>query len=89
MLSHLLELSLVNLDPKRKKKILKDLEKILDYFSLIKEIESKKQISQKIEFFEENLREDQPKELSLEQIKKLLKLAPEKEKNYFKTNPIF
>ena len=87
MLSHLLELSLVNLDPKRKKKILKDLEKILDYFSQIKELKLEEREISFSKFKEENLKEDLPK-TDLKVLEKLLKLAPRKEKGYFKTKPI-
>ena len=88
MLSHLLELSLVSLDSKRKKKILKDLEKILDYFSQIKNLELKEEIKLTESFGKQNLREDLPR-TDLETVKKLLKLAPKREKEYFKTKPIF
>ena len=88
MLFHLLELSLVSLDPKRKKKILKDLEKILDYFSQIKNLKLKEEIKSTESFISQSLREDLPK-TDLEQVKKLLKLAPKREKEYFKTKPIF
>ena len=88
MLSHLLELALVNLSSEKKEKILKDLEKILDYFSQIKELklEEEKEVSFP-KFKEENLKEDLPK-TDLKVLEKILKLAPRKEKGYFKTKPI-
>ena len=88
MLSHLLDLSLVDLDSKRKKKILKDLEKILDYFSQIKNLELKEEAKPIENHNKQNLREDFSK-TDLKLVKKLLKLSPKREKEYFKTKPIF
>ena len=87
MLSHLLELALVNLSSEKKEKILKDLEKILDYFSQIKELKLEEKEASFPKFKEENLKEDLPK-TDLKVLEKLLKLAPRKEKGYFKTKPI-
>ena len=87
MLSHLLELALVNLSSEKKEKILKDLEKILDYFSQIKELKLEEKEVSFPKFKEENLKEDLPK-TDLKVLEKLLKLAPRKEKGYFKTKPI-
>ncbi|MCD6412433.1 Asp-tRNA(Asn)/Glu-tRNA(Gln) amidotransferase subunit GatC [bacterium] len=87
MLSHLLELALVNLSSEKKEKILKDLEKILDYFSQIKELKLEEKEISFPKFKEENLKEDLP-ETDLKVLEKLLKLAPRKEKGYFKSKPI-
>jgi len=87
MLSHLLELALVNLSSEKKEKILKDLEKILDYFSQIKELKLEEKEVSFPKFKEENLKEDLPK-TDLKVLEKILKLAPRKEKGYFKTKPI-
>ena len=87
MLSHLLELALVNLSSEKKEKILKDLEKILDYFSQIKELKLEEKEVSFPKFKEENLKEDLPK-TDLKVLEKLLKLVPRKEKGYFKTKPI-
>ncbi len=88
MLSHLLDLSLVSLDPKRKKKILKDLEKILDYFSQIKNLKLEEEAKLIGNSDNQSLREDFSR-TDLKLVKKLLKLSPKREKEYFKTKPIF
>jgi len=88
MLEHLLELSLLNLNPKKKKKIIKDLEKILNYFSQIKNIKTRSSKLSK-EFFEANLKEDLANPISETNREKILQLAPKKEKGFFKTKAIF
>jgi len=87
---HIAKLARLGLTEKEIKKFQRELSSILDYFEKLKEvkIEEVKPTSHSIKI-ENIFREDELKKQSLERVNKLIKMTPQREKNYLKVKPLF
>lgn len=86
---HIAKLARLGLAEKEVKKMQKELSAILDYFKKLKEVDmSKAEITSHSIKIENVTREDDVKEAESETSKKILNLAPEIEKGYFKVKQI-
>jgi aspartyl-tRNA(Asn)/glutamyl-tRNA(Gln) amidotransferase subunit C len=86
---HLAKLARLGLTEKEMKEIQKDLSLILDYFKLLKEINTKRiePTSHPI-LTKPYLRKDEVLKQSSEKVQKLIEMAPQKEKGYLKVKSI-
>ena len=86
---HLAKLARLGLTEKEKEKIQKDLSLILDYFNLLKEVNTEgiEPTSHPI-LTKPYLRKDEVLKQPSEKIQKLIELAPQKEKGYIKVKSI-
>ena len=95
-LEHLAELARIDLKPYEEKKLLKDLQGILDYFQELKELDTKDiepltgigQIIQKNTFRDDKVDlERRQKEIG--EVGRILETFPETEGRFLKTPPVF
>jgi aspartyl-tRNA(Asn)/glutamyl-tRNA(Gln) amidotransferase subunit C len=86
---HLAKLARLGLTKKEKEKIQKDLSLILDYFKLLKEVNTERiePTSHPI-LAKPYLRKDEVLKQPSEKIQKLIEMAPQKEKGYIKVKSI-
>ena len=86
---HLAKLARLGLTQKEMEEIQKDLSLILDYFNLLKEVNTEgiEPTSHPI-LTKPYLRKDEVLKQSSEKIQKLIELSPQKEKGYIKVKPI-
>lgn len=86
---HIAKLARLDLTPKEIEKMQKELSLILDYFNLLKEINTERVVptSHSIEI-ESVMRKDESKKEDIEKINKLIEMTPEKKKRYIKVKAI-
>jgi len=90
---HITKLARLGLTQKEIEKIQKDLSLILDYFNLLKEINTEEieptcwAIEQEVSA-EQIMREDKPQKQPLEKVIKLIEMSPKKEKGYIRVKSI-
>ncbi len=87
---HVAKLARLGLTPREIEKMQKDLSLVLDYFSLLKNIDVSKvePTSHSISKLGSSFREDKEAKRSPEEIKKLIEVAPEKEGRYIRVKEI-
>lgn len=87
---HVASLARLGLNEKEKEKLSRELSGILDYFEKLKEVDTKDieptaQVTGLTNIFRAD---DNPLQVDVEKIKKLIGQAPEREGNFVKTKPI-
>lgn len=87
---HIAKLARLGLSDKEKGKYSKELSVILDYFEKLKEVDTEKiEPTSQATGLTNIFREDEnPHQVDIEKIKKMLGQAPEREDNFVKTKPI-
>jgi aspartyl-tRNA(Asn)/glutamyl-tRNA(Gln) amidotransferase subunit C len=90
---HIAKLARLGLAQKEIEKMQKDLSLILDYFSLLKEIDTEKieptcwAIEREV-LAEKIMRKDQPQKYPPEKVIELIEMAPKKEKRYIRVKSV-
>lgn len=89
-IEHIAKLARLGLSEKEKEKLSEELSKILDYIEKLKEVDTKNveptsQATSLINIFRED---ENPQKIDVEQIKKMIGQAPEREDNFVKTKTI-
>lgn len=87
---HVAKLARINLSKEETEKMRKDLVLILDYIAKIRELDlSNTEPTFHTLMIKNKMREDQQKEQNAELRKKLINLAPQKEKEFIKVKSVF